>query len=82
MRADRSELALKDKGAPLVSARGLVTAWPRQQTGRRKNARARPLVERRRAKLELTVYASCWGIEIKHLQGGYDGETGNEKSST
>ena len=43
MRADRSELALKDKGAPLVSARGLVTAWPRQQTGRRKNARARPL---------------------------------------
>ena len=39
-------------------------------------------MERRRAKVELTVYASCWGIEIKHLQGGYDGEAGNEKSST
>ena len=82
MRAERSELALKDKGAPLVSARGLVTAWPRQQTRASKDARARPLVERRRAKVELTVYASCWGIEIKHLQGGYDGETGNEKSGT
>jgi hypothetical protein len=37
VRADRSELALKDKGAPLVSARGLVTAWPRQKTRAPKN---------------------------------------------
>jgi len=39
-------------------------------------------VERRRAKLELTVYASYWDVDIKHLQGGYYGETGNEKSGT
>jgi hypothetical protein len=50
--------------------------------GAEKDARARPLVERRRAKLELTVYASCWDVDIKHLQGGYYGETGNEKSGT
>jgi hypothetical protein len=39
-------------------------------------------VERRRAKVELTAYASCWGIEIEHLQGVYDGEAGNEEEKS
>jgi hypothetical protein len=34
----------------------------------RENAGARPQRSRRRAKVELTVYAQCWGIEIKHVR--------------